>query len=292
MASSTVRCRPIGEGDLEPVIDLLRRGFPTRPRHYWARGLRRMGERDIAPEDPRYGYVLETDGRLVGVVLLIFCRPQAPDPGAARCNLSSWYVEPEHRSHASQLVFAAMRRKDVTYVNISAARHTWPAVEAQGFVRYATGLFVALAALGPAVPGTRVDAFDPLSPAAARLAPEERRLLAAHVGYGCLGVVAVSSDAAIPFVFLPVRARGGHLPLACAQIIFCRGEADVVRFAGPIGRFLLRRAGTPFVLFDATGPIDGLIGRYLHARRPKFFKGPDRPRTGDLAYTELALFGP
>jgi hypothetical protein len=24
---------------------------------------------------------------------------------------------------------------------------------------------------------------------------------------------------------------------------------------------------------------------------PKYFKGPDRPRLGDLAYTEIAMFG-
>jgi hypothetical protein len=34
-----------------------------------------------------------------------------------------------------------------------------------------------------------------------------------------------------------------------------------------------------------------LIGRYFDATMPKYFKGPDRPRLGDLAYTEAAMFG-
>ena len=35
---------------------------------------------------------------------------------------------------------------------------------------------------------------------------------------------------------------------------------------------------------------DTLPGIYLDGR-PKYFKGPDKPRLGDLAYTEAALFG-
>jgi hypothetical protein len=76
----------------------------------------------------------------------------------------------------------------------------------------------------------------------------------------------------------------------CAQLIYCRDVSDIVRFAGPIGRFLARR-GRPFVVIDANGPIEGLIGRYFDNTMPKFFRGPVRPRLGDLAFTETALFG-
>ena len=66
--------------------------------------------------------------------------------------------------------------------------------------------------------------------------------------------------------------------------------ADVARFAGPIGRYLALR-GRPFVIIDANGPIPGLIGKYFDDTMPKYFRGPARPRLGDLAYTEAALFG-
>ena len=48
--------------------------------------------------------------------------------------------------------------------------------------------------------------------------------------------------------------------------------------------------GANFVVIDAVGPMPGLPGFYLPGR-PKYFKGPERPRLGDLAYTEAALFG-
>jgi hypothetical protein len=63
----------------------------------------------------------------------------------------------------------------------------------------------------------------------------------------------------------------------------------VVRFSALIGRYLAVRE-CPFVVIDANGPLPGLPGIYLDGR-PKYFKGPDKPRLGDLAYTEAALFG-
>ncbi len=59
---------------------------------------------------------------------------------------------------------------------------------------------------------------------------------------------------------------------------------------GRFGRYLALR-GRPFLVLDASDPIAGLTGRYFDGTMPKFFRGPVRPRLGDLAYTETALFG-
>jgi hypothetical protein len=73
-------------------------------------------------------------------------------------------------------------------------------------------------------------------------------------------------------------------------LIYCSDVADFVRFAGPIGRLLARR-GLVFVMIDASAPIPGLVGWYSGSNMPKYFKGPQRPRLGDLAYTENAVMG-
>ena len=74
-------------------------------------------------------------------------------------------------------------------------------------------------------------------------------------------------------------------------MIYCRDIAEFVRFAGPIGRFLALR-GRPLVLLDANGPIPRLIGAFRRGwMPPRYFKGPQRPRLGDLAYTEDAVLG-
>jgi hypothetical protein len=45
------------------------------------------------------------------------------------------------------------------------------------------------------------------------------------------------------------------------------------------------------VAVDANGPIAGLIGTFRRGNMPKNFKGPKRPRLGDIAYTEYAMLG-
>ena len=233
---------------------------------------------------PRYGYLLENAGVPVGAILLIFAA--TPGGEAPRANVSSWYVEPAFRSYAPLLVAQALKLKPVTYLNVSAVPHTWPILEAQGYQRYSNGVFVAVpAAAASRTSDVRLLAADQQPDAPHE--PFERDLLIEHAGYGCISFWGVTRERAHPFVFRP-RIVKNVVP--CAQLIYCRDVADVVRFAGPIGRFLARR-GRPFVVIDANGPIEGLIGRYFDNTMPKFFRGPVRPRLGDLAYTETALFG-
>ena len=115
----------------------------------------------------------------------------------------------------------------------------------------------------------------------------QRDLLVEHAGYGCISLWCATPERAYPFVFRPRIVKS---VISCAQLIYCRDVADVARFAGPIGRYLALR-GRPFVIIDANGPIPGLIGKYFDDTMPKYFRGPARPRLGDLAYTEAALFG-
>jgi hypothetical protein len=87
-----------------------------------------------------------------------------------------------------------------------------------------------------------------------------------------------------------LRKRRGIIPLPALQLGFCREISDYAGCTGAIGRYLLRR-GSPVVILDANGPIAGLAGIYSEARGRKYFKGPHQPRLGDLADTELAIFG-
>jgi hypothetical protein len=285
IASPRIRCRQIADRDLDGLADLFKRGFGARrTRSFWRHVLECLRTRPVPPDMPRYGYLLDNDGAAVGAILLIF----APIPGgdAIRANVSSWYVEPAFRGYAPLLVSQALKLKQITYLNISAVPHTWPILEAQGYQRYTNGIFAALPALRRTtdrgvrlVPANR----EPGAP----FAPFERELLAAHAGYGCVSFWCATPERAVPFVFRP-RIVKSVIP--CAQLIYCADVADVARFAGPIGRHLALR-GLPFIVIDANGPIAGLAGRYLDGTMPKFFRGPVRPRLGDLAFTETALFG-
>jgi hypothetical protein len=280
-----IRCRQIGEADIAAVAALLNRGFPNRTRQFWCNALQRLTQRAAPAGFPQYGYLLESAGAPVGAILMI-CSATRQDGGTTvRCNLSSWYVEPAFRMYAPLLVSHALGHRDVTYTNVSAAPHTWPIIEAQGFSRYCDGIFVALPMFNRAVDNVRV--FDAGQTPSSSFDPAERELLLRHTELGCISLWCETAERAYPFVFRPRLAKR---VIPCAQLIYCADVGDFVRFAGPIGRTLTWR-GRPFVIIDSNGAIPGLFGTYRPGSMTKYFKGPLRPRLGDLAYTEYALLG-
>ena len=276
-----IRCRQINAADLDAVADLLTRGFPVKPRKYWTTALERLAARGAPDGCPTFGYLLEADGVAVGVLLLIFSRRGEQ----IRCNISSWYVEPAHRGHAALLAAMSTKLKHVTYLNTSAANHTWPILEAQGYRRYSEGQFLAFPALkrGGDARVVRLDDY------AGREAMPDYDLLRAHADAGCTVLVCETQDGPEPFVFL--RRRIARAPFAVMQLVYARDTAAFVACAGPLGRLLLGQA-IPWVICDADGPISGLPGLFFKDRTPRYYKGPNRPALNDLAFTEMVVFGP
>jgi hypothetical protein len=280
-----IRCRQIGETDVTAVASLLKRGFPTRSQQFWLNALRQLARRAPPPGFPQYGYLMESGDDPIGAILMICSTMTEGERTATRCNLSSWYVDPAFRTYASLLVSHALAHKDVTYMNVSAAPHTWPIIEAQGFSRYCDGVFVALPTLKRAPGAVRV--FDAAQTPTASFDAAERQILQHHAEHGCISLWCETAERAYPFVFRPRLAKR---LMPCAQLIYCGDVGDFVRFAGPVGRYLTWR-GRPFVIIDSNDAIPGLLGTFCRGSMTKYFKGPQRPRLGDLAYTEYALLG-
>jgi hypothetical protein len=276
---SRVRCREIEAGD-----DAFARDFRVRTRQEFVRdALKRLTDHATPAGFPKYGYLLEADNIAVGVLLLIYSSVPIDGEPKIRCCVSSWYVEPEFRGYAPMLVSRALKHKHVTYFNISPAPHTLPILEAQGYKRYCSGMFTAVPVLAPLLRGVRIEVALPTLRPGLDLDAFEAELLLRHVRYGCLSVICSSGDRRYPFVFSLRRKYG----IRYGYLVYCRSVEEFVRFAGPLGRFLASR-GVYGVALDSDGPIAGLCGRYTE-NRPKYYKGPDRPRLGDLAYSERAM---
>jgi hypothetical protein len=280
-----LRCREIGSADVGRIADLLTRGFPERTREFWLRALRRLSEHSAPPGFPKYGYMLECNGNPVGVILLICSPIDVGGEKRIRCNVSSWYVEPAYRIYGASLVSRALRYRNVTYFNITPDRSTLPILEAQGYIKYCSGRLVAIPVLSMQSWGVRVKPIAHDAYADEDLLACELDLLLKHAAYGCISVTCSWANRRHPFIFLPRRRLG---VAGFAYLGYCRGLDDFVRFAGPLGRFLALR-GFPLVVLDANGPLKGLAGWYSDGV-PKYFKGPDQPRLGDIAYSERALF--
>jgi hypothetical protein len=204
--------------------------------------------------------------------------------------VSSWYVYQEFRNYAALFASMTQKRKDVTYFNVTPAMPTWPILEAQGFTPYCRGLLFSVPALSRRGRGMTVQAVTADTRSVPGLADADLEMLTRHAEYGCLSLVCHTAEGALPFVFFSLRKRRGVIPLPALLLGHCPGIANYVRCAGAIGRYLLWR-GAPVVLIDANGPVAGLSGVYTEARGRKYFRGPHRPSLGDLADTELAIYG-
>jgi hypothetical protein len=290
MSAARLQLREIQEGDVEAISNLLTKGFVRRSRDYWMRGLRRQSTRLLPEGTPRYGYLMESDGKPVGCLLLIYSTKMIGGAATIYCNVSSWYVDPEFRNYAALFASMTQRLKDVTYFNITPDEPTWPILEAQGFQAYCRGRYISLPVLSREGRSMRVDAVTSGTASMPGLSEDELAVLQRHAGYGCISLVCRTEQEAVPFIFFPLRKRREVIALPALQLGFCREMSDFVRCAGAIGRYLLWRA-RPIIVLDANGPIAGVAGFYSEASGRKYFKGMHQPRLGDLADTEFAIFG-
>ena len=244
-----------------------------------------LSQRPLLDGCPRYGYMLESGGRAVGVILLLFSK--ARRSGDIRCNGSSWYVAPAFRGAGLSLLMRALKHQAV-HTNLSPAPNVVPILEALGYERFCKGLFAAAPSLAGPVGRTKVvrvlDAPNPEN-----VAPtDDLRFLLDHAHFGCLSLWCETQGEGAPFVFRR-RFVKALRAIPVAQLIYCDSIDQLARFAGPIGRYLALR-GMPFIITPANGPIPGLPGRYFD-NKPMYFRGSQPPQVCDLAYSEMALFG-
>jgi hypothetical protein len=278
-----IRCREIRTADTEGIVDLLTSGF-SKDSNHWVRTLSRLAEHPTPPGLPKYGYLLEREGVPIGVILLVFSSIPINGATKIRCNVCAWHVKTEFNGYAAMLASRALGRKEVTYVNVAPAPHTFPILSAQGYREYCGGWFATVPSLFKRSNGARVEVIRSDIRPDEHLQRAEIELLLAHAGFGCISLICESKSGRHPFVFM--RRKIGPVPFA--YLVYCRDIKDFVRFAGPLGRFLARR-GVTLIALDSSGRIRGLVGHYFRGY-PKYFKGPDQPRLGDLSYSELVMF--
>jgi hypothetical protein len=285
VSSNVLRCREIQPSDRDQVIDLLTSGFNRKKRQYWSHVWQMLADHNSPEGFPKFGYLLDWDGKAVGVLLLIFTAEEISGHTRIRCNVSSWYVEPAFRSYATTLSRRATRIKQVCYFNVTPLPHTWPMLEAEGYTPFARGLFAAVPMLSKGRFRAQVQLVSRDVVAGADLTQHEITLLLDHAKYGCLSLICEANGKRYPFVFR-LRHRYG---IPAAQLVYCRDVDEFVLLAAPLGRFLARR-GYFVVTLYSNGPIPALIG-YYRDNDPKYCKGKPAIRPGDLAYSELAIFG-
>lgn len=276
----------MSEADIEAAATLLSVGFPQRSRWEWLAGLQRQRTRPVPESFPRFGLLLESKDRLVGILLTLFSEVEDAGRRSVRCHFSSWYVDPAFKAYSTFLIGPLLRDRSVTFVNLSPAPHTRDIIEAQGFQRFSTGWALTLPWIHLGREPVRVRGFGS-GTATAAFTVRERLLLEQHHSFGCLCLLVEAKDGWHPFVFTPRRWLGRLV--ATSYLVYCRDLADYARFAGPLGRTLLRH-GIPTVVIDSDDALRRVAGRAISRTQDKYFRGPNKPRAGDNSFSELAIF--
>jgi len=280
-------CREIREEDFDQIAKMLVEGrFQNRSRRYWQMVRERLVAHSAPASYPKFGYLLEAEGRVVGVIFSIFTAFHGSSWPKVRACTSSWYVDPEYRGRGLRLAREVAKFQDVTYLNPTPGADTYAVMRLLKYTKRSSGHFLSLPWLSRGAPGAKVKAFVDGSEFAGRLDPQDIAILSSHRNYGCISLVCEIGARVYPFVFLRRLSRR-RMPYA--QVIYCCEPSSVIRCAGPVGRYLAVR-GLPLLAMDSNGPIRGMIGKFMKDR-PRFYRGPVCPRWGDLAYSELALFG-
>jgi hypothetical protein len=284
-----IRCRQIHKSDLLAVSALLAEGFPRRKISHWQLGLDRMADRKVPENAPQFGYCLDADGILVGVILMISSERLVDGLMATFANLASWYVKPQYRPYAHQLAAMALKNKTTSYTNVTAAPSTWDVVEQQGYRKYCNGLFFAAASFARRQPDINIHDFRAVAARGDVGAMDNFESLRRHVQWGCTVLVVEEAGQLSGFIFRRFAMRSGLIKLPAMFVVHAPSQAELVRLAGNIGRHFTAKAA-PVLAFDANGPIPELLGFYTEKRGRKFVKGRHQPGLCDLADTEFSIF--
>lgn len=269
--------RMIEEADLAQVQALLCEGFPRQQPAYWARALDLLKSRPIVADLPRYGYAIDTDGRLDGVLLTI--ASQRGD--RAFCNLSSWYVRENQRATSIFLLRRALRHKDVTFTDISPVKTIVEMIGKLGFAAHTGGVVL----LSPAnlLHGSKMPVESLNRAFSDPRGAEETLRLHHHLKAGCAGLV-IGGEPAL------YRIKRLKKTLPCARFVSGTPER-LIAAAGPLMRHLALR-GIPLAMIDLPQGLRPAHGQAYPTRELRYVAGGEPLPAGDLLETELALFGP
>jgi len=275
-----MKIREITPNDLPDITNLLAEGFPRKSFNYWHNALSRLTVRPKLGNLPKFGFTLELDNSLQGVILMItqeMC-------GDFFCNLSSWYIRPKFRKYAPLLFQRSLRFKGVNYTDCSPAAHILPIIRKFGFQPYTAGTMMldARAALRPG------SAVEPLTQTSLNgFEPELQENITRHLAYGCQGFLL--SDRQVGRT--PVLFRTTRLKRMVPAARFILGDPrHLITQASGLARVLLRR-GIPVMLIDWPEGVPHSDGRLLPQYGLRYYRGEAHPDVGDLRDTEIGIFG-
>lgn len=274
--------RPLGIQSIGEALPVLARGFPGIAKSSWAAALRRLsGYRHAGP----VGYLLQAAGRDVGAILAIPSERRNADGSVRRVvNLSSWYVDEEHRWRAPRMLQQIVGDAGALYTDLTPTAPVQAMIGRFGFEAWTEGALLfplPWFACRPAG-GARFLPLHRLPHNA--LPPAIRGVMEEHAAWGCIGG-ALSVDGRLhPLIFSRTSRKG--VPIA--RLIYAESRSLVTARIAAVARFLLReRVAVLAINADRRERVPGSI--FTRRAPPTFFKGAMSGAQVDHTYSEFVF---
>ncbi|ALN74683.1 hypothetical protein [Aureimonas sp. AU20] len=121
--SRAAQLRPIGESDLPEVGRFLHEHMNARiPAESWARAARPTW----AIEAPNHGFMLVSDGRIVGAHLAFYSERRSGESVRRICNLAAWCVLREFRFEGLRLLKTLLSQPNYEFTDLSPSGYVVP----------------------------------------------------------------------------------------------------------------------------------------------------------------------
>ena len=274
---------PIDDARLGKAVDLLEQGFPRRTRRDWEDGIERA--RAFNPAANSIGHLLVTKSKPCGVLLTLQGQ-SVPHVGAPFkvTNLSSWYVEPEHRVLAPFMLRDVVRDPGTAFTDLTPSDRIIPMLPAFGFKPLNRGISAVSLPVAAMKARAQARVYGLADLPKDALPPATHALLERHAEHGAIAGVLNIGDAWHPLLFLPRLLRC----LPTAQLMYCDRNSTLIENLGAVARFLLKK-GKLVLFLDI--PLQGDVpGTHFLNRGMKFAKGGCFEGRTDYAGSELLFF--
>lgn len=277
--------RPIGFQSLDEALPVLSRGFPEQPRSFWAAGLERLRRHGATDPARVLGYLLHVDDRDAGVILTIpNTRAKAGETQSKVVNLSSWYIDPQHRWRGPRMLQQVVACESTLYTDLTATEPVRAMIGRFGFRTWTEGTLIFPLPVFAVRPARNAQVVPLHTLRADAIEPVARRMLEDHASLGCIAAVLDDNEALHPLIFSRTTRRG--IPIA--RLVYAESLTTVTTHMAAISRFLLREK--MFLLAVNADQRDRIAGSIFSQRSsPAFFKGNAAPPQCDLAYSEYVF---
>lgn len=277
---------PIGDANLGHTLDLLERGFPRRPRRFWEHAVERVARYNRYGGQGAIGQLLIAGGKPAGVMLTLSGQAQRADGTPYRVtNLSSWYIDPEHRRLAPLMLSKLVRPQDVVFTDLTPSDRVIPMLPLLGFRPLNAGISAIALPIAALSRAEDVRVRDLKDCGNDVLKADTRARLERNAEFGATAAVLTDGDKHHPLLFVSRTLR--RLP--AAQIIYCEDNALLRKRIGAVARFLLKK-GKLVLIVDI--PLDRQApGVHVLKRGLKFAKGGCFDNRTDYAGSELLVVG-